>query len=55
MTNEREEPEIIITRSSSKDAGTGWTIRLLREPEETDEAYTARVLAKHRELERELT
>jgi len=63
--NDEQEPqaEIVINRSSSRDGGIGWSIRLVRrganwgevgEWAETDEDYTARVIAKHRELEREL-
>ena len=68
MNDEDQQAEIVINRSSSRDGGIGWSIRLVRRIEvkvddmgfpgpalsETDEEYTARVLAKHRELEREL-
>ena len=64
--NDEQEPqaEIVVNRSSSREGGIGWSIRLVRiarpNPSgpgvyaETDEDYTARVLAKHRELESEL-
>ena len=62
MSDEQEpQAEIVINRSSSRDGGIGWSIRLVRRPDvppfndpETDHDYTTRVLAKHRELEREL-
>lgn len=65
MSDEQEpQAEIVINRSSSRDGGIGWSIRLVRYAvssleggrvyTESDEQYTARVLAKHRELEREL-
>ena len=63
--NDEQEPqaEIVINKSSSKDAGIGWSIRLVRRQmdfgagisrTEEDDEYTARVLAKHRQLEQEL-
>ena len=64
MTDEEPQAEIVINRSSSRDGGIGWSIRLVRDqgtivaggsrPAETDDQYTARVITKHRELEREL-
>lgn len=55
MPNDEEpQAELTITRSSSKDAGTGWTIRFIRRVEESDEDYTRRTIEKHRELEQEL-
>ena len=59
MTDEQEpQAEIVINKSSSREGGIGWSIRLVRFNEmgftESDGDYSARVLAKHRELEREL-
>jgi len=69
MNDEEQQAEIVINRSSSRDGGVGWSIRLVRRSAiwvhdtvivesglaaETDEEYTARTIAKHRELEREL-
>ena len=63
MTDEEPQAEIVINKSSSREGGVGWSIRLVRyrppfgadtSHTEDDEHYTARVLAKHRELEREL-
>ena len=55
MQAEQTDAEIIIHRSSSRDAGLGWSIRLLRCPGESDDDYTARSIAKHHELANELT
>jgi len=69
VNDEEQQAEIVINRSSSRDGGIGWSIRLVRRSAiwvhdtvivesgiaaETDEEYTARCIAKHRELEREL-
>ena len=65
MSDEQEpQAEIVINRSSSRDGQIGWSIRLVRVSgihpadasiwQESDAEYTARVIAKHRELEREL-
>jgi len=54
MNDEDQQAEIVINRSSSRDGGIGWSIRLVRRVGENDEEYTARTIAKHRELEREL-
>lgn len=54
-TPEQPRPEITIHRSSSRDGGIGWTVALIRREAESEDDYTARCLAKHRELENELT
>ena len=64
MSDEQEpQAEIVINRSSSERGGVGWSIRLARRQRdfgagisqtEEDAEYTQRILAKHRELEREL-
>ena len=52
---DQPQPEIVINRSSSRDGQVGWRIGLIRQDGESDAAYTDRILAKHCELERELT
>ena len=70
MSDDQEpQAEIVIHYPTSKDGHVGWSVRLVRKPaiherrtaddsisirSENDAEYTARVLAKHRELEREL-
>ena len=54
---DQPQPEIVINRSSSRDGQVGWRIGLIRRDGESEglDAYTQRCIAKHRELERELT
>ena len=55
-TDSQEEPtaELIINKSSSKDGGIGWSIRLIRQFEETDDVYLERCLQTHYLLEMRL-
>lgn len=46
--------EVVINRSSTKDGGVGWSIRLIRRPDECDDDYMARSIAKHKALFHEL-
>ena len=52
MTQEQEpQAEFVINKSSSKEGGIGWSVRLLRHAEETDAEYMARTLLRYWELE----